>query len=146
MTIPDPDQALVDALLFEAQAATDTPEIDAERPLVIMNNRPLRVITANVVRVLEHTNYPPVLFVQSGKIVRLRRDERGQKTWIEPATDIILRRRLTQVADVVRESGDGERRWHVFPSRSVLLDVLAMDTWPFPGLEGIVETPIPSSP
>ena len=142
MTMPDPDQALVDALLFEAQAAADTPETDAALPRVVMNNRPLRVITANVVRVLEYANDPPVLFVQSGRIVRLRRDERGQRTWIEPVTDIILRRRLTQVADVVRESGDGERRWHVFPSRSVLLDVLAMDAWPFPPLEGIVETPI----
>jgi len=141
MITSDPDQALVDALLYEAQVASNTPEIDTERPLVVMNNRPLRSITANVVRVLEHTNHPPVLFVQSGRIVRLRRDERGQ-AWIEPSLDIILRRRLTQVADVVRESGDGERRWHVFPSRSVLLDVLAMDAWPFPPLEGIVETPI----
>jgi hypothetical protein len=134
-------RAIVDALLHEAQTASETPETDVELPRVVMNNRPLRAITADVVNVLTQTNDPPVLFVQSGRVVRLRRDERGQ-TWIEPVTHYILRRRLTQVADVVHESGDGERRWHVFPSRSVLLDVLAMDAWSFPPLEGIVETPI----
>ncbi len=70
MTTFDPDQALVDALLFEAQAASNTPETNAERPLVVMNNRPLRVITANVVRVLDHANkgfsaYPPIKYISA---------------------------------------------------------------------------------
>jgi hypothetical protein len=62
--------------------------------------------------------------------------------WIEPLTEMHLRHRLTQVADVVHASQDGEQHWHVWPSLSLMRDILAMDAWSFPPLDGVVETPI----
>src|SRR5215471_3123691 len=145
-------QAIADALLAEPPdqdalrpVHTEVAPADAipgEYPQVIVNNRPLREITAEIVQVLQSTNTPPVLFLQAGRLVRLRQDERGQ-TWLEPVTDLHLRRRLTQVADVVHVSGaPAEHAWHVFPSLTLLRDVLALESWPFPPVESIVETPI----
>ena len=150
--IREQEQAIVDALLAEqpdqdallpvhGDAAPDD-AVPVEYPRVIVNNRPLREIAADIVQVLQTTNTPPVLFMQAGRLVRLRQDERGQ-AWLEPVTDLHLRRRLTQVADVVHVSGDqGEHAWHVFPSLTLLRDVLAMEHWPFPPVESLVETPI----
>src|SRR5207248_8715199 len=82
------------------------------------------------------------LFVQAGQLVRLRQDGRGH-VWLEPVSELHLRRRLSLVADVVHATGaHHEQVWHVFPSLTLMRDVLAMDVWPFPPVEGIVETPI----
>jgi DNA polymerase-1 len=136
----DPDRSIVDALLrdSEQEAADASPE--GAYPQVVTNNRPLREVTAEIVQVLHQTNDPPHLFVQAGRLVRLRHGERG--AWIEPVQEYALRRRLSQVADVVHASGDGEQTWHTYPSLSLMRDVLAMDTFPFPPLDGITETPI----
>src|SRR6266699_3901595 len=146
--IREQEQAIVDALLAEQPDQDAVPHAPppaaapVEYPRVIVNNRPLREITAEIVQVLQTTNAPPLLFLQAGRLVRLRQDERGQ-AWLEPVTDLHLRRRLTQVADVVHVSGDqAEHAWHVFPSLTLLRDVLAMEGWPFPPVEGLVETPI----
>jgi hypothetical protein len=142
--IPPPDdqeRALADALLYESQAMPLDAERPPDLPRIITNNRPLRDITAEIMEVLERTNDPPVLFVQGGRLVRLRQDDRGH-TWLEPVNEYMLRRRVTHIADVVHASGDGEHHWHVFPSLSLMRDLLAMDTWPLPSLTGIIETPI----
>ena len=141
MTNPelDPERRIADAILNEADPPSDV-EPTPEFPQVVTNNRPLRDITADIVDVLRQTNDPPVFFTQSGRLVRLRYNERGH--WIEPVNEYALRRRLTQVADVVHRSGDGENHWHVFPTLSLMRDILAMDTFPFPSLEGIIETPL----
>jgi hypothetical protein len=146
--IRDQEQAIADALLAEQE---DTPHYatqpqlapaPVELPQVIVNNRPLREITADIVQVLQTANSPPHLFVQAGQLVRLRQDERGH-VWLEPVTELHLRRRLSLVADVVHATGvHNEQVWHVFPSLTLMRDVLAMDVWPFPPVEGIVETPI----
>jgi DNA polymerase-1 len=136
----DPERSIAESLLQESEQESTEAQEDLVYPQVVTNNRPLRDITANIVEVLEQTNDPPVLFTQSGHLVRLRDNERGH--WIEPVNEYALRRRLTQVADVVHQSGDGERTWHIFPTLSLMRDVLAMDVLPFPLLEGITETPI----
>src|SRR5262245_64875400 len=107
-------QAIAEALLAEPpdqealrpvpDAAAPDDAVPVEYPRVIVNNRPLRDITAAIVHVLETTNTPPVLFMQAGRLVRLRQDERGQ-AWLEPVTDLHLRRGLTKVADVVHVCG-----------------------------------------
>src|SRR5207245_11380322 len=137
-------QTIADALLAEHDIPQDAvphaPPPGAapvEYPRVIVNNRPLREITAEIVQVLQTTNTPPVLFLQAERLVRLRQDERGQ-AWFEPVTDLHLHRRLTQVADVVHVSGDqAEHAWHVCPSLTLLRDVLAMAHWPFPPVESL---------
>lgn len=145
MTHPDvdPERSIADALLRESEQASAAPPADLVYPQVVTNNRPLREITADIVTVLQQTNDPPALFVQAGRLVRLRHSERG--AWIEPVHEYALRRRLTQVADVVHASGDGERTWHIWPTLSLMRDMLAMDLFPFPPLEGITETPLVTS-
>src|SRR5689334_16565291 len=103
-------QAIAAALLAEQEAPpADTPPAlppaDAgpvEYPRVVTNNRQLRDVTAEIVALLHRANEPqPYLFVQAGSLVRLRQDERGQ-AWLEPVTDLHLRHRLSQIADVVQ--------------------------------------------
>ena len=148
--IRDQEEAIADALLAEqdtphADVPHDPPQIEfdpVEFPQVIVNNRPLREITAEIVQVLQTSNSPPHLFIQAGQLVRLRQDERGH-VWLEPVTELHLRRRLSQVANVVHAAGDHQEHvWHVFPSLTLMRDVLVMESWPFPPLEGVVETPI----
>ena len=108
--IRDQEQAIADALLAEQentpyQAPQPHHELaPTELPQVIVNNRPLREITADIVQVLSTANSPPHLFVQAGQLVRLRQDERDH-VWLEPVTEIHLRRRLSLVADVVHATG-----------------------------------------
>src|SRR5262245_58069587 len=108
------EQAIAEALLAEQAApATDASPapppadpIPVAYPMILGNNRPFRDITAEIVALLHQANEPqPRLFVQGGRLVRLRQDERGQ-VWLEPVTDLHLRHRLSQIADVVQASGD----------------------------------------
>jgi DNA polymerase-1 len=146
----DQEEAIADALLAEQETSgadvphdpPPLPQDPIEFPRVIVNNRPLREITADIVGILHTANSSPVLYVQAGQLVRLRQDERGH-VWLEPVTELHLRRRLSQVADVVHATGvHAEQVWHVFPSLTLMRDVLVMESWPFPPVEGIVETPI----
>src|SRR5712691_8763457 len=122
--IPNQEQAIAEALLAEQETSgADVPHALSppapalvEFPRVMVNNRPLREITADIVQVLHTANTPPRLFVQAGQMVRLRQDERAQ-AWLEPVTDLHLRHRLSHIADVVHVTGEqGEHAWHVFPS------------------------------
>src|SRR5467141_3620729 len=131
--IRDQEQAIADALLAEQDTAhADVPH-DPPRPeptdypRIIVNNRPLREITAEIVQVLQMANSPPHLYVQAGQLVRLRQDDRGH-IWLEPVSELHLRRRLSQVANVVHATGDHhEYVWHVFPSLTLMRDVLVME-------------------
>src|SRR5262245_4945265 len=142
-------QAIAEALIAEQEAPTaDAPQapppadpLPVAYPMILGNNRPLRDITAEIVTLLHQANEPPRLFVQAGRLVRLRQDERGQ-AWLEPVTDLHLRYRLSQIADVVQASSAHDQVWHVVPPLALMRNVLAMERWPFPPVEGLVETPI----
>src|SRR4029453_6165814 len=97
--------------------------VPIEYPRIVTNNRPMRDVTAEIITLLHRANTPqPRLFVQGGRLVRLRQDEGGQAL-LEPATDLTLRHRLSQIADVVQVTGD--QVWHVVPSLAFLRDILA---------------------
>src|SRR6266700_6779130 len=110
--IRDQEQAIADALLAEQDTPHHAPQPylpraveDIEFPQVIVNNRPLRENTADIVQVLQTSNSPPHLYVQAGQLVCLHQDERGH-VWLEPVTELHLRRRLSQVANVVHAAED----------------------------------------
>jgi hypothetical protein len=132
--IHDQEQAIADALLAEHEENSPNASqphpvpTPIEFPQVIVNNRPLREITTEIVQVLHTANDPPMLYVQAGQLVRLRQDERGH-VWLEPVNELHLRRRLSQVANVVHATGDHqEHTWHVFPSLTLMRDVLVMES------------------
>jgi hypothetical protein len=108
-------------------------------PLIITSNRALRDISADAIRALEMANTPPMIFVRSGMLVRVRADEKHRPV-IETLNDATLRGRLARVATFKRVSKDGDFS-HVKPPDDVVKDVLSLGEWAFPALEGVVEMP-----
>jgi hypothetical protein len=112
---------------------------DGEFPKIVVNNRHLREVTAEALSALASRNDPPELFVRAGRLVRVREDENGIPE-IQAMEDSHIKGRLARVADFVRNTEKGETR--VNPPDWTVKDVQALDRWPFPALEAVVEVPI----
>lgn len=111
---------------------------EASLEVIIVTDRPLRDISTDGLQALIKANEPPVLFVRSGKLARVRADEKGQPL-IEELSEATLRGRLARVSDWARVTENGER--HCPPPLEVVRDLLALGAWPFPALEAITEAP-----
>jgi hypothetical protein len=130
----------LDACVREAQRKQrQTLPAISNLPNIIINNRPLREISADALEALLLANHPPCIFVRSGSLVRFRQNEKGRPL-IEPLYEAALRGRLTRVADFQRLIQ--EMSVHVSPPKDVVQDILSLGTWPLPPLEAIVETPV----
>jgi hypothetical protein len=112
---------------------------DGDLPKIVVNNRHLREVTAEALNALAARNDPPELFVRAGRLVRVREDENGIPE-IQTMEDSHVKGRLARVADCVRTTEKGETR--VNPPDWTVKDVLALERWPFPALEAVVEVPI----
>jgi hypothetical protein len=108
-------------------------------PKIVVNNRHLREVTAEALSALAALNNPPELFVRAGRLVRVREDENGIPE-IQAMEDSHVKGRLARVADFVRATEKGETR--VNPPDWTVKDIQALDRWPFPALEAVVEVPI----
>lgn len=108
-------------------------------PFIQGNYRQLREVSGDCVEALTSANDPPVLFVRGGEVARVRADEKDRPI-IEGVTEAMLNGQMTRTANFFQITAKGSR----FPSpppRAAVLDILAMGTWPFPALEGVVEVP-----
>jgi hypothetical protein len=107
---------------------------------IATNDRQLRDMMSDVMEALVAANDPPRLFVRSGELVRLRKDESGA-----PLTDGVpiaaLSARMSEVADFVRTTSNGGAT-SVMPPREVAGAILALGEWPFPALYGVSDIPI----
>ena len=112
---------------------------DGELAKIIINNRHLRDVTADALKALAAHNNPPDVFVRAGRLVRVRQDENGTPQ-IQTMEDSHVKGRLARVADFVRVTEKGETR--VSPPDVVVKDIQALDGWPFPPLEAVVESPV----
>ena len=112
---------------------------DGELTKIIINNRHLRDVTADALEALAAHNNPPDVFVRAGRLVRVRQDENGTPQ-IQTMEDSHVKGRLARVADFVRATEKGETR--VSPPDVVVKDIQALDGWPFPPLEAVVESPV----
>jgi Bifunctional DNA primase/polymerase, N-terminal len=110
-----------------------------ELPRIVVNNRHLRDVTAEAIEALAAHNNPPDVFVRAGRLVRVRKDENGTPQ-IQVMEDSHVKGRLARVADFVRVTEKGETR--VNPPDVVVKDIQALDGWPFPPLEAVVESPV----
>lgn len=110
----------------------------ASLDVIITTDRPLRDISDDGLQALAKMNEPPAIFVRSGKLARVRTDEKGRPV-IEEADESILRGRLARVSDWARVTEAGER--HCPPPLEIVRDLLTRGAWPFPALEGITEAP-----
>jgi hypothetical protein len=123
---------------LQVRPSTNGREQD-ELPKIVVNNRHLREVTAEAIKALEARNEPPEVFVRAGRLVRVREDENGVPE-IQTMEDSHVKGRLARVADFVRNTEKGETK--VNPPDWTVKDVLALDAWPFPALEAVVEAPI----
>jgi hypothetical protein len=112
---------------------------DGELPKIVVNNRHLREVTTEALEALATHNDPPEVFVRAGRLVRVREDENGIPE-IQTMEDSHVKGRLARVADFVRITEKGETK--VNPPDWTVKDIQALDTWPFPALEAVVEAPI----
>jgi hypothetical protein len=108
-------------------------------PRIVVNNRHLRDVTEEAIAALDARNNPPEIFVRAGRLVRVREDEKGIPE-IQAMEDSHVKGRLARVADFVRTTEKGETT--VNPPDWTVKDIQALEAWPFPALEAIVEAPI----
>ncbi len=113
--------------------------ISSDLPMIDITNRQLRDITADALGALITANNPPVVFLRSGDLVRIRIDEHGRLR-IEILRESHVCGRLARVANFVRYTRTGAVR-HVPPPVMVVRDLAALGRWDLPVLEGVVEAP-----
>jgi hypothetical protein len=133
---------LVEATPAWTPDAVQQPKLrfDIGRPEIIVNNRPLDSVTEEALDALQRRNDPPTLFVRSGRICRIRLDERGRPL-IENVGEHELRCAMAQAAHFFRITDRG-CHVHVSPPKDVVHNLAALGDWEFPPLEAIVETPV----
>jgi len=107
-------------------------------PTVVTKDRQLRDITTDLLGHLGDANAPPVLFVRSGMLVRVRYDEHGTPI-IDAISNVVLRNRVARVCNTINLIKNGRRE--VPPPNETIDDLLALDDWPFPPLEAVTEIP-----
>lgn len=110
-------------------------------PGIWVGARQLPAITADALAALHAANAPPQLFVRSGRMVAVIRDERDRHV-IADVSEAALRGRLARSGFYYKLSKDGERI-ECAPPLDVVRDILALPPadWNFPPLEALIETP-----
>jgi hypothetical protein len=108
-------------------------------PSILISDRPLRDVAADALAALESANDPPRLFVRAGKPCRVRQDENGRPL-IERVTDSELKHRMERTANFIVATKGGYK--HVSAPMDLVKDLMAHESWPFPGLVGIAEVPV----
>ena len=109
-------------------------------PAIVVDDIQLSDLTAQGLAALRQANSTPVVFVRSGSLSRVVRDEEGIP-FIETVDKTRLRSRLTEVAAFFSINRDGAYIG-TNPPLYLAENVLAQGTWDFPPLVGIARAPI----
>jgi len=109
-------------------------------PEIVTNERHLRDKTNEILDALDKANKPEFLFVRSGGLARIARDEDGLAL-IEPLSEPATRGFMDRVANFVRVCPN-DRTVAVSPPLDVVRDTMALGKWPFPPLQGVIEAPV----
>lgn len=110
-----------------------------ELPVIWVNNRQLRDVSADALDALYKANDPPAIFTQGGSLARVRQDDEGQPI-IDFLSEAMLARRLTRVANFLKTLKNTVIQ--VNPPPASVRDILPLGQWQFPSLRGVVEIPI----
>lgn len=110
-------------------------------PGIWVGARQLPAITADALGALQAANAPPELFVRSGRMVAVIRDERDRHV-IADVSEAALRGRMARSGFYHKLSKDHEPI-ECAPPLDVVRDILALPPaeWKFPPLEALIETP-----
>src|ERR1019366_2198101 len=106
-------------------------------PGVLINNRPARHISHDVITHLIHEKTP--IYVRHGQLVRIQRKEDGTPC-IETFTETAFKGMLSRAMNFVKITVKGPV--HIAPPDTVVRDILSLGMWPFPPLDSIIEFPV----
>lgn len=112
---------------------------DDNLPDIFITNRPMKDIAADALVTLVDANDPLSIFVRSLSLVRVNVSDKGF-TVIQQLQESHLRGHMARAAHFKKTYKSGDHR-HVPPPVEIVRDILAMQAWPFPGLDAIVESP-----
>jgi hypothetical protein len=116
---------------------------DGSLPNILVSDRELRDVTRDGLDAIMQDNEPPVVFQHGAAPARIHVTGEGTPR-IEPLTQWTMRERLTSVADWRKEiplPHGGTRVVSVSPPLDVVHNLLALPSWPFPAIDGVVESP-----
>jgi hypothetical protein len=120
--------------LNEAVKNSSNPDL----PGVLVSDRQLRDTVKSSLDALTKRNHPAVLFVRTGRVVRLVRTER-ETPQIEDVPLPAMRVILSQAANFFTVGREKLTATH--PPRDVAEGILNLGEWPFPPLLGVVTCP-----
>jgi len=86
-------------------------------------------------------NFPPVIFVRSGKLARCRTNEDG-KPFAEVIDEAILQYEMARAANFLTYNQAREGYAPIYPPAALARHILSERKWAFPALKGITEVPI----
>src|SRR5262249_21362825 len=114
-----------------------------ELPVIRLNNIQLRDIVDEAVQALERKNTPSSLFKRADGLARIHHDAEHRPI-VQAVNESILREKLTRSADFIRvtKKGDSYVQTMVSPTRELAETILALPTWPFPSLAGVIGCPV----
>jgi hypothetical protein len=124
---------------LESTTSTSEDETEPDPRRIIVNNRHMRDITEDSIRVLQMSNDPkPYLFMRSGMLCRV--DDQAR---IEPLNVPSLKGIMDRAGDYVKEEyAKGElTRLPARPPADVANDILHLPDLPFPQLDAVATVP-----
>jgi hypothetical protein len=127
----------------EASIELPVPKSQQDLPWINVASRQLRDKTADCLEALRTANNPPELFVRSGEMVRITRDEEGRQG-ISSIDDDVLRNHLTQAANFRRPDTRKVGAWiQTSPPADTVSAILALAPvkWDLPALKAVIEAP-----
>jgi hypothetical protein len=124
------------------RSGNGTHSSESQLPFINVGNRQLREISTECLNALRGANNPPKLFVRSGRMVWVIRDEKSRYV-ISDVTESVLRGRMARSADYFRPARKADAWVQVPPPLDVVRDILACPPleWGLPRLEGVIESP-----
>lgn len=107
-------------------------------PRIVISNRFLQDVSGDVIQALEAANCPPFIFVRSGMLSSIFKDEKSTPK-IGVLNETQLRGFCARTANFFKETKKGMAA--TSPPVEAVKDILHLGIWPFPALESIVESP-----
>lgn len=114
-------------------------EKNTTKPIISITDRFLDSISNSAIKALENSNNPPFIFIRAGSLARVSLDEKRSPK-IQMLNETQLRGVLARNALFMRETENGPKP--TSPPKDVAKDILHLGGWPFPALEGIVQSPV----
>lgn len=114
-------------------------ELEDHRRTISTTDRPTRDILNDAIDALRAFNDPAKLFIQYGRLVRVRHDEFGRPSIEQVDKDLMLLL-LAKACNFVRQTGDGPM--HISPPEDICRTLIREEDLPFPHLDGITAIPV----